>query len=84
MHIFKPRSQIKMQAAASATETETQNVVAKNFDFKGKQGYFTYNQEDWFGVFVQNNCSAVGVSDDDILNKAWSYLKKYFEWEDRN
>lgn len=54
----------------------------EDFQFSGKQDRFEYQDENWFGVFVQNNCEAVGENDDDVLKAAWNYLENYFIWED--
>lgn len=54
-----------------------------DFSFTGKLNYFTYeDQEDWIGIFVQNNCEITGNVEEKILLGAWNFLKAYFEWED--
>ena len=47
-------------------------------DFKD----FEYLDENWFGVFVQNNCEATEYNQDKVLKAAWKYLEEYFVWED--
>lgn len=56
----------------------------KNFEFEGKQELFLYQDEEWFGVFVQNNCNALDQNPDDVLKNAWVFLSQYLAWEDRN
>lgn len=59
-----------------------------DFQFKGKMERFEYfngdDTEDWFGVFVQNNCNGFELDDNDVLKQSWLYLKAYLEWEDKN
>ncbi|MBX9886686.1 MAG: hypothetical protein K2Y30_01975 [Flavobacteriaceae bacterium] len=54
----------------------------KDFEFTGKQDRFEYLDENWFGVFVQNNCEATEHNADQVLAAAWKYLEDYFIWED--
>lgn len=54
----------------------------KDFQFTGKQDRFEYLDENWFGVFVQNNCEATDHNQDKVLKAAWKYLEDYFVWED--
>lgn len=54
----------------------------KDFQFAGKQDRFEYLDENWFGVFVQNNCEATEYNEDKVLKAAWKYLEDYFVWED--
>ena len=54
----------------------------KDFQFTGKQDRFEYLDENWFGVFVQNNCEATEYNQDKVLKAAWKYLEDYFVWED--
>ena len=54
----------------------------KDFQFKGKQERFEYLGENWFGVFVQNNCEATDNNENEVLKKAWRYLENYFILED--
>lgn len=54
----------------------------KDFQFEGKQDRFEYQDENWFGVFVQNNCEETDNDADEVLKKAWKYLEDYFIWED--
>ena len=54
----------------------------KDFQFTGKQERFEYLDENWFGVFVQNNCEATKQDADQVLKKAWKYLEEYFDWEE--
>ena len=53
-----------------------------DFHFSGKQDRFEYLDENWFGVFVQNNCEDTDNNEDDILKRAWKYLEESFIWED--
>ena len=53
-----------------------------DFQFTGKQDRFEYLDENWFGVFVQNNCEATKQDADQVLKKAWKYLEEYFDWEE--
>ena len=54
-----------------------------DFSFIGKQDRFEYQDENWFGVFVQNNCETTEQNADEVLKKAWKYLEEYFIWEDQ-
>lgn len=59
----------------------------KDFQFKGTQERFEYENingliENWFGIFVQNNCEATDNNPNQILQNAWEFLKDYFNWED--
>jgi hypothetical protein len=54
----------------------------KDFQFTGKQDRFEYMGENWFGVFVQNNCEVSEQDADQVLKKAWKYLEEYFDWEE--
>jgi hypothetical protein len=53
-----------------------------DFRFIGKQDRFEYLDENWFGVFVQNNCEFKEQDADQVLKKAWKYLEEYFDWEE--
>lgn len=53
-----------------------------DFQFTGKQDRFEYLGENWFGVFVQNNCEVTEQDADQVLKKAWQFLEDYFVWED--
>lgn len=53
-----------------------------DFEFEGKQELFLYDDEEWFGVYVQNNCEATGSNADEVIRRAWDFLEKYFKWED--
>ena len=55
----------------------------KDFQFTGTQERFEYLEENWFGVFVQNNCEATDNDQYKVLKAAWEYLKAYFIWEDK-
>jgi len=55
-----------------------------DFQFKGKQDRFEYLDENWFGVFVQNNCEVTENSDKEVMKKAWRFLENYLIWEDSN
>jgi hypothetical protein len=52
------------------------------FQFIGKQDRFEYLDENWFGVYVQNNCESTNQNADQVLKKAWKYLEEYFDWEE--
>lgn len=54
----------------------------KDFQFIGKQDRFEYLNENWFGVYIQNNCEATDQNADQVLKNAWKYLEKYFDWEE--
>lgn len=54
----------------------------KDFDFVGKQDRFEYDEENWFGVYVQNNCGITDHNANQVLKKAWEYLEDYFNWEE--
>lgn len=54
----------------------------QDFQFTGKQDRFEYLDENWFGVFVQNNCEATEYNADKVLKAAWKYLEEYFVWQD--
>jgi hypothetical protein len=41
-----------------------------------------YLCENWFGVFVQDNCKITEQDSDQVLKKAWKYLEDYFDWEE--
>jgi hypothetical protein len=53
-----------------------------DFQFTGKQDRFEYLDENWFGVYVQNNCESTNQDADQVLKKAWKYLEEYFDWEE--
>lgn len=53
-----------------------------DFQFQGIQDRFEYLDENWFGVFVQNNCEATDHKPYEVLKKAWRFLENYFIWED--
>jgi hypothetical protein len=52
-----------------------------DFKFNGKQDRFEYMGENWFGVFVQDNCEVTEQDADQVLKKAWKYLEDYFKWD---
>jgi hypothetical protein len=54
----------------------------RDFQFIGKQDRFEYLDENWFGVFIQNNCEGTEQNPDQVLKKAWKYLEEYFDWEE--
>ena len=54
----------------------------KDFEFKGKQDRFEYLDQNWFGVFVQNNCEVTGANQDFVLKKSWEFLKAHLIWLD--
>jgi hypothetical protein len=51
-----------------------------DFQFTGKQDRFEYLDENWFGVYVQNNCESTNQNADQVLKKAWKFLEEYFDW----
>jgi hypothetical protein len=53
-----------------------------DFQFTGKQDRFEYLDENWFGVYVQNNCELKEQNADQVLKKAWKFLEEYFDWEE--
>lgn len=59
----------------------------QDFNFNLKVGMdrfeFQYDDiiEDWFGVFVQNNCDQFSNDENKVLKSAWQFLKEYLEWE---
>lgn len=55
-----------------------------DFQFNEIQDRFEYLNENWFGVFVQNNCEITEINASYVLKNAWEYLKDYFIWEDKN
>lgn len=56
----------------------------KDFQFSEKQDRFEYQEENWFGVFVQNNCEATDNNADVVMKAAWNYLRDYFISNDDN
>lgn len=64
------------------------NVDAfKDFQFTGIQERFEYenmdkNIENWFGVYVQNNCETTEYNSQKVLTACWEYLRNYFDWQD--
>lgn len=54
--------------------------VADRFEYEHSDGII----ENWFAVFVQNNCVITDNDPKIILKKAWQFLKDYFSWEDKN
>lgn len=59
------------------------NDVA-DFEFQGVQEVFLHNDEEWIGVFVQNNTELVGADPMAILRAAWAQFEAYLGWEDNN
>ncbi|WP_323028000.1 hypothetical protein [Gelidibacter japonicus] len=37
--------------------------------------------EEWFGVFVQNNCEKFNANPEKVLSKAWDFLYEYISWK---
>ncbi|WP_395076807.1 hypothetical protein [Flavobacterium sp.] len=58
--------------------------VFDEFKFRGVQDRFEYLNENWFGVFVQDNCEITGNDSNIILKESWDYLEKFLKWEDNN
>lgn len=61
----------------------------KDFQFKNVADRFEYENstgfvENYFAVFVQNNCEATDQNEKEVLKNAWSFLKNYFDWEEQN
>jgi hypothetical protein len=56
----------------------------KDFQISGVQERFEYNDENWFGVYVQNNSEATDFDQQKVLKNAWQYLLDYLAWEDAN
>ncbi len=61
----------------------------KDIEFKGKQQLFQYENnmgfvENYFAIYVQNNCEAMQTNEDENLKNAWKFLQNYFIWEDNN
>lgn len=52
--------------------------------FKGPQKKFTFFEENYLGVFVENNCPATDQDENELLQKAWEFIRDYFAWEDNN
>ncbi len=52
--------------------------VAERFEFENCTGFV----ENYFAIFIQNNCEATDQNEKKVLKNAWNYLKNYFEWED--
>lgn len=61
-----------------------------DFQFKGLQDRFEYESiiddeiENFFGVFVQNNCEYTNHKPSDVLKNAWLFYQTYLRWEDQN
>jgi hypothetical protein len=53
-----------------------------DFQFQGKQELFLYEDEEWFGVFVQNNCAVTDHNETIVLQDAWAFYERYLIWED--
>lgn len=54
--------------------------VADRFEYENSEGFM----ENYFAVFVQNNCDATDQNEKEVLKNSWEFLKNYFIWEDRN
>lgn len=59
-----------------------------DFKFEGIFDRFEYvindsEVENYFGVFVQNNCEATENNKTEVLKKACLFLQKYLIWEDK-
>lgn len=50
--------------------------------FQNTQKEFTFFDEQWIGVFVQNNCEATDQNENEILNQAWEFFRDYLAWQD--
>lgn len=37
--------------------------------------------EEWFGVFIQNNCEQFNANQETVLKKAWDFLYEYITWK---
>jgi hypothetical protein len=53
--------------------------VAERFEYENKTGFV----ENYFAVFIQNNCEVTYKKEKEVLKNAWNFLKKYFIWEDK-
>lgn len=53
-------------------------------NFQNTQKKFTFFDEQWIGVFVQNNCEPTDNDPNEILNQAWEFFRDYLAWEDVN
>lgn len=54
--------------------------AADRFEFENDTGF----TENYFAVFVQNNCKATNQNEKQVVKNAWQFLKDYFIWEDKN
>ncbi len=58
-----------------------------DFQFEGIQDRFTLENryqdgyQNWFGVFVQNNCEITNNNPNQVLKDAWLFLEKFLKWE---
>lgn len=83
-------SRIWVYSVKSSSLIEFINVDEfTDFQFKGKQERFEYENSDgfienYFAVFTQNNCEFTDNNPDEILKKAWKFLENYLIWEDEN
>ncbi len=60
----------------------------QDFQFTGYQERFEYENEidgeleNFWAVFVQNNCEAAGQNQATVMQEAWQFYKEYLQWED--
>jgi hypothetical protein len=60
----------------------------KDFEFNAFQKRYEYDSSDgilenYFGVFVQNNCEFTEKRPDKVMDDAWQFYKDYLQWEDK-
>lgn len=51
-------------------------------DLKVSRKFFLYENEEWMGVFVQNNTEISGYDSLTVLRQAWQFYENYLKWED--
>ena len=54
-----------------------------NLNHVEEKDLFNYLDEEWRGVFIQNNCESKGYNSEKVLKAAWDYLCDYFDWEEQ-
>ena len=54
-----------------------------DFRFEGTQEVFLYGDEEWIGVYVQNNAAVTNNDEMAVLRAAWDYFRTYLVWEDK-
>ena len=73
------RKSLSLIEFVCATDWDVSNLkgTMDRFHFENIEGV----TEDWFGVYVQNNCEATDYNQNKVLKAAWNYLKAYFDWD---